>query len=203
MKVWQAVVELVILAVIGLIILLTLNDFAKLIGVLSLVPVMIYPFMKRITFFQQFFLGIAFSWGALLGFAALAGTITWSASLLYVSGIAWIMGYDTIYAHQDREDDALVGVKSTALFFGEASRPAIAVMYGVSVVFAGVAGLVAGLSVWFWLGLACYAAHLGLQVWRLDIHSPACAMRCSSPTVKQVFAPRRDHYGRALALAGR
>ncbi|MCI4664537.1 MAG: 4-hydroxybenzoate octaprenyltransferase [Neomegalonema sp.] len=175
-KPWQALIELTLLCAIGLAILSTMNDFAILVGVASLLPVMIYPFMKRITFFPQFFLGIAFSWGALLGWAAIAGKLGVAPALLYVGGIAWIMGYDTIYAHQDREDDSLIGVKSTALFFGEASRVAVAVFYGLAVILAGAAGIVAGLSGWFWLGLACYAAHLGLQALRLDIHNPGLCL---------------------------
>ena len=175
-KVWQALLLLLGLSLIGLLILSSFNDFAVLVGVASVVPVLIYPFTKRFTFFPQFFLGIAFSWGALLGWAALAGELGWAPALHYISGIAWIMGYDTIYAHQDREDDSLIGVKSTAIFFGETSRVAVAAFYGVAVMLMIAAGIVAGLNAWFWLGLACYAAHLGLQAWRLDIHNPGLCL---------------------------
>ncbi len=171
-KLWQAALLLVGLSLVGLGLLLTFNGFSILIGVLALVPVAVYPFMKRVTFFPQFFLGLAFSWGALLGWATMAAGLDWAPILLYLSGIAWVMGYDTIYAHQDREDDALIGVKSTAIFFGEASRGAVAAFYGGAVLFAALAGLVAGLGPWFWLGLGCYAVHLCVQVLRLDIHNP-------------------------------
>ena len=102
----------------GLAVLMQFNRFAIGVGVASLGVVAIYPFMKRFTYWPQIFLGLAFSWGALMGWAAARGALEWPAFLLYAGSIAWVIHYDTIYAHQDREDDALVGLKSTALLFG-------------------------------------------------------------------------------------
>ena len=115
-------------ALVGLVVLLQFNRFAIVTGIASLVIVAVYPFMKRITYWPQVVLGLAFSWGALMGFA-----VVWAASMrpalvLYAGSIAWVIGYDTIYAHQDREDDALIGIKSTALLFGERTRAAGALL---------------------------------------------------------------------------
>lgn len=118
----QAVFWMGLQALVGLLILLTLNTPAILMGVISLGPVLIYPFAKRFTWWPQVFLGIAFNWGALLAYVAHTGQLHWSAIVLYVSGILWTLYYDTIYAHQDTEDDALIGIKSTARLFGENSR---------------------------------------------------------------------------------
>ncbi|MDO6478584.1 4-hydroxybenzoate octaprenyltransferase [Shimia thalassica] len=115
----QAAVWLVVQALIGLCVLLTFNTSAILLGVLSLVPVAVYPFAKRFTWWPQVFLGIAFNWGALLAWTAHTGSLGWPAVVLYLAGIAWTLFYDTIYAHQDTEDDALIGVKSTARLFAE------------------------------------------------------------------------------------
>ena len=101
--------------------LLQFNWFTVALGVLSLATIAIYPFMKRITYWPQFFLGISFSWGALMGWAAVFGRLHWPAVALYLGAILWTIGYDTIYAHQDKEDDVLIGVKSTALKFGDQS----------------------------------------------------------------------------------
>ena len=107
-------------ALVGLAVLLQFNRFAIATGIASLAIVAIYPFMKRITYWPQIVLGLAFSWGALMGWAAAFGRLDAPALVLYAGSIAWVIGYDTIYAHQDREDDALIGIKSTALLFGDA-----------------------------------------------------------------------------------
>lgn len=117
----KAAVWMVLQALIALCILLTFNTNAILLGFLSLVPVAIYPFAKRFTHWPQVFLGIAFNWGALLAWTAHSGSLGWPAILLYVAGLAWTLFYDTIYAHQDKEDDVMIGVKSTALLFGTAT----------------------------------------------------------------------------------
>ena len=117
-SVMQAFAFLVLQALIGLVVLLQFNRFAILTGIASLVIVAVYPFMKRITWWPQVVLGLAFSWGALMGFAVTFGRIDLTALVLYAGSIAWVIGYDTIYAHQDIEDDALIGVKSTARLFG-------------------------------------------------------------------------------------
>ena len=157
---------------VGLLILLSLNSFAVLVGVASLLPVIVYPFMKRITYWPQLFLGVAFNWGALLGWAAVAGELPLPAFLLYLAGIFWTLGYDTIYAHQDKEDDALIGVKSTALKFADRSRQVIAVFYGCAIGLFSLAGWSAGMGVVFWPLLAVAGGHLAWQVTRLEINKP-------------------------------
>lgn len=117
----QAAGWMVAQALIALCILLTFNTAAILLGIIALLPVAIYPFAKRFTWWPQVFLGLAFNWGALLAWTAHAGSLGWPAVILYITGIAWTLFYDTIYAHQDTEDDALIGVKSTARLFGQAS----------------------------------------------------------------------------------
>ena len=142
--------------------LLQFNRFAILTGIASLVIVAVYPFMKRITWWPQVVLGLAFSWGALMGFAVTLGRIDLTALVLYAGSIAWVIGYDTIYAHQDAEDDALIGVKSTARLFGARTHRALAVFYSLAVVLIG-AALVLGGARWpAWIGLVAFAAHLGL-----------------------------------------
>jgi len=173
----QAAAFLVLQALVGLAVLVQFNGFAIATGIASLAVVAIYPFMKRITYWPQIVLGLAFSWGALMGWAAAFGRLDMPAFLLYAGSIAWVIGYDTIYAHQDREDDALIGVKSTALLFGEKTRTMLSVFYGIAVVLLGAAGFAAGGGPIFALGLAAFAAHLGWQVWRLDIDDPALCLR--------------------------
>jgi 4-hydroxybenzoate polyprenyltransferase len=153
-------------------VLVQFNRFAILTGIASLAIVAVYPFMKRITYWPQIVLGLAFSWGALVGWAAWFGRLDAPAYLLYAGAIAWVIGYDTIYAHQDREDDALIGVKSTALLFGPRTKPMLVLFYTLAVLLIGWAGYAAGAGLVFWLGLAAFAAHLGWQIRRLDIADP-------------------------------
>jgi 4-hydroxybenzoate polyprenyltransferase len=168
----QAVAFLVLQSLIGLAVLLSFNVFTVGLGVASLAIVAVYPFMKRITYWPQIVLGLAFSWGALMGWAAAFGRLDPPALLLYAGSIAWVIGYDTIYAHQDREDDALIGIKSTALLFGERTKPMLAAFYTLAAVLIGAAGLVAGAGAVFALGLLAFAAHLAWQIVRLDIADP-------------------------------
>jgi 4-hydroxybenzoate polyprenyltransferase len=157
---------------VGLAILLALPGFAVWVGAASLVLVFTYPLMKRITFWPQLFLGFAFNWGALLGWAAIRENIAWPAILLYVGGIFWTLGYDTIYAHQDKRDDPAAGVKSTALRLLFVSRPWIAGFYATTVAFFAAAGFAEGLSWPFLIGLAAGAAQLVWQVWDVDLDDP-------------------------------
>ena len=168
----QAAAFLVLQALVGLMVLLQFNRFAVGCGIASLVIVAVYPFMKRITYWPQIVLGLAFSWGALMGFAVTFGRIDATALVLYAGSIAWVIGYDTIYAHQDAEDDALIGIKSTALLFGERTRPALMVFYGLAVALIGVALALAGAGWMAWLGLAAFAVHLVWQIERLEIGDP-------------------------------
>ena len=183
LSIGRAAAFMVLLTLIGLNILLRFNDFAILIGVMSLVPVAIYPFMKRITWWPQVFLGLAFNWGALLGWAAVRGEITLAPLLLYVGGIAWTLGYDTIYAHQDKVDDAIIGIKSSARRLGEKTRPALWLFYGTAIILFGLAGWQAELSKWFYFVLAVAAIQLSWQATTVDIQNPAdCLTKFRSNT---------------------
>src|ERR1700680_2659919 len=180
----QALAFLVAQALIGLAVLLQFNRFAVATGIASLVTVAVYPFMKRITWWPQIVLGLAFSWGALMGFAVMLGRIDATAVLLYAGSIAWVIGYDTIYAHQDAEDDALIGIKSTALLFGARTKPAMMVFYALAVVLIGVALMLAGAGFAAWTGLGAFAVHLVWWVRLLEISDPALCSR--------VFKSNRD-----------
>jgi 4-hydroxybenzoate polyprenyltransferase len=129
-------------------------------------------------------LGLAFSWGALMGFAVTLGRIDATSLTLYAGSIAWVIGYDTIYAHQDSEDDALIGIKSTALLFGARTRPALVVFYGLAVALIGVALLLGGVRWPAWIGLAAFVAHLAWQITRLQIGDPRLCLR--------IFKSNRD-----------
>ena len=160
-------------------ILLTFNGYAILLGLLALVPVAIYPFAKRFTWWPQIFLGIAFNWGALLGWAAIDGGLDWAPVMLYLAGIAWTLFYDTIYAHQDREDDALIGIKSTARLFGETTHRWLFLFEILSVAlmtFAVVLALLpreAPVALLFAISAPwAFGWHLAMQLRRLDIDDP-------------------------------
>ena len=167
---------LLLQALVGLVVLLQFNWFTVYVGFLSLAVVAVYPFMKRITYWPQIVLGLAFSWGALMGWPATFGRLDLPAFLLYAGAISWVIGYDTIYAHQDREDDALIGIKSTALLFGERTKTMLALFYALAVAPIALAGWRAGGGVVFALGLGAFAAHLAWQVMRLDIHDPVLCL---------------------------
>jgi len=171
-SVGQAAGFLIALALVGLIVLIQFNAFTIATGVASLAIVAVYPFMKRITYWPQIVLGLAFSWGALMGWAAAFGRLDPPAFILYAGSIAWVIGYDTIYAHQDREDDALIGIKSTALLFGENTKPMLGIFFGAAVLLIGWSVYLVGASPVFWLALTAFAAHLAWQVRRLDIGDP-------------------------------
>jgi len=173
----QAAVFLVAQALIGLMVLLQFNRFAVMTGIASLIIVAVYPFMKRITWWPQIVLGLAFSWGALMGFAVTLGRIDATALVLYAGSIAWVIGYDTIYAHQDAEDDALIGIKSTARLFGARTDRALVAFYSLAVVLIGVALVLAGARWPAWIGLGAFAGHLIWQIRRLEISNPALCLR--------------------------
>ena len=163
-------------SLISLAILLTMGPLAIGLGVASLGLVAGYPFMKRITWWPQAWLGLTFNWGALMGFAPVAGELSLPAILLYLGGLFWTLGYDTIYAIQDLEDDALVGVKSSTRRLGANVRRGVAVFYGISLLLALGAGYTAGLTVFFLPLFALYAVHLLLQARRVRTDQPAQAL---------------------------
>lgn len=173
----KAFAWLVLQALIGLVVLLQFNSFAIATGIASLIIVAAYPFMKRITYWPQSVLGLAFSWGALMGFAVVFGRIDATALLLYAGSICWVIAYDTIYAHQDTEDDALIGIKSTALLFGARTQTALVVFYGLAVALISVALRLAGAGWPAWIGLVVFAGHLAWQITRIDISDSALCLR--------------------------
>lgn len=173
----HAVIFLAGLLSIGLLILLQLSPLAQALGVGSLALVALYPLAKRVTWWPQLMLGVTFGWGAPMGYAAANGHIDAVAVVLYAACIVWILGYDTIYAHQDREDDALVGIKSTARLFGGRSRPFLIACYTTTTVLLMAAVWRAGLPLAM-AGVALGGAlFLGRQIWALDIDDPSLCLR--------------------------
>ncbi len=165
----SAVIFMLALCLVGLAVLLSLNSFSIWLGFAVVPIVALYPFVKRISHWPQAVLGLAFNWGALMGWAAVTGRLDWAPVALYVGAVAWTIGYDTIYAHQDREDDALIGMKSTALRFGPETRSWLTGFYGITAVAMGIAGWLAGAGWLFFAGLAVACGHLLWQIATLDI----------------------------------
>lgn len=179
----QAAAFMVVLGLVGLAALLQFNGFTVWLGIASLVLVAIYPFMKRVTWWPQLFLGLAFSWGALMGWASELGSLSLPAYLLYLGSIAWVIGYDTIYALQDREDDVLIGVKSTARLFGRNARLAVAIFYAVAMALWIGAGIAAGAGALFLMVSWFAPAMLFWQVATLKPDDPVnCLVRFKSNT---------------------
>jgi len=172
----QAKAWLVIQSLIGLAVLLQMGTLAILLGVASLGLVAIYPFMKRVTWWPQFFLGLAFNWGALMGEAAVTGRVSAAAIVMYVAGILWTLGYDTVYAHQDKEDDALIGVKSTARLFGARSRIVLFRFYAGMVLLLLLVGPLAALAWPYYVGLTVAAFMLYRQNATLDFDDGAACL---------------------------
>ena len=170
---WQAVVFLGGLCILGLLILLQLNALTIWLGVFSLVPILLYPLAKRVTDYPQAVLGFTFGWGALMGPVAAGGVLGWPALALYAATIFWILGYDTIYAHQDRVDDARSGIRSTALTWGPRTRPWLAGCYALAVLLLALAGALEGLNGWYYLALGMPTAVLTYQLAELDMDDPA------------------------------
>lgn len=173
----RALVFLAVLLLIGLAILLQLRPLAQALGAGSLVLVGLYPLAKRVTWWPQLVMGFTFGFGAPLGYAAACGRIDAAWGALYAAAILWDLGFDTIYAHQDREDDELAGVKSTARLFGERTRPFLAACYALCLIALAGAGVLAHLSIWFYPVLLVPAALLAYQIAALDIHDPARCLR--------------------------
>ncbi len=173
----QAWAFVVAQALVGLVVLLQFNSFAILLGVASLAVVAVYPFAKRVTNWPQFVLGLAFSWGALMGWAAEFGEIDPPALLLYAGSILWVIGYDTLYAHQDKEDDAIVGVRSTARLFGDKTVYWLIGLYSVALVLFAWAFALAEVPMPALAGLLAAGAHMARQVKSLDINDPDQCLR--------------------------
>lgn len=173
----QAIAFLVGLSLVGLMVLLQLRHTAILLGFASLVLVTIYPFMKRFTYWPQIFLGLAFNWSALVGWAAVRDDITASAWLLWLGGILWTLGYDTIYAHQDKEDDVRIGVKSTALKLGDQTGKWLIGFFAGALVLIDLAGWLAGVGIFYHIGVATAAMHAVWQLQKLDINNPDSCLK--------------------------
>jgi 4-hydroxybenzoate polyprenyltransferase len=165
----QAFAFLVVQSLAGLAVLLQFNRFAILTGLASLLVVAAYPFMKRVTNWPQAVLGLAFSWGALMGWAALRGELAAPALLLYAGTVLWVIGYDTIYAHQDKEDDALVGVRSTALLFGDRTKLWLIGLYGGALVLIATSFAAAQAPLPAMAGLVAAGVHMARQIKNLDL----------------------------------
>jgi len=169
------------LSLVGLLVLIQFNRFTILLAIASLLLVASYPFAKRYTFWPQVVLGLTFKWGALVGWAAVFGSLAAAPLALYAGAVLWTIGYDTIYAHQDKEDDALLGLKSTALRLGAASYKWITGFYAGALALWALAVSLAGAGWPTWAGLALAGLHLAWQVRTLDIDSPDnCLVRFKS-----------------------
>ena len=168
----QATCFMIALSTLGLIVLVQLHNFAVILGAASLLLITIYPLCKRFTYWPQFILGLTFNWGALLGWAAVRGEIHTPAILLYIGGIFWTLGYDTIYAIQDKNDDAVIGIKSTAIALGEDVRSWLCTFYTLAILLMGMSGWLIDLSWPFYMGLFAAAAQALWQIKNLAIHSP-------------------------------
>lgn len=179
-----AALFMVALSLTGLAILLQFNAFTVAAGIASLLIVAIYPFMKRVTNLPQFVLGLAFSWGGLVGWSAVFGRLDAPAWLIYFAAVFWTIGYDTIYAMQDIEDDVIAGIKSSARYFGSRTQEAVAGCFGMATVLAGFATWLAGGGAVAFVGLALFALHLGRQVLRID--------GADSPRALGLFRSNRD-----------
>jgi 4-hydroxybenzoate polyprenyltransferase len=173
----SAAAFLVAQSLVGLAVLLCFNAFSIALGLGSLVIVAVYPLMKRVTSWPQAVLGLAFSWGALMGWAAYYGALGWPALALYASAFCWTIGYDTIYAQQDARDDAIVGIRSTARLFGAHARSGVAIFYALTAALAQAALLGAGAGLLAEAGWVAFSLHLAWQVSRVDGASPATALR--------------------------
>ena len=167
-----AILFMLALCLIGLAVLLSFNSYTVWLGLGVLPIVALYPFVKRFSYWPQAVLGLAFNWGALLGWPAVLERLDWPAIVLYAGAVCWTIGYDTIYAHQDREDDDLIGLKSTALRFGRATKAWLAFLYAIAWLAITAAGLMAHAGTAFLLGMMAAAANLAWQVSSLDIDDP-------------------------------
>jgi 4-hydroxybenzoate polyprenyltransferase len=173
----QAFIFLIAQCLIGLVILLQFNRYTVVLGIASLAIVAIYPFMKRITNWPQLVLGLAFNWGALVGWSAIHGSLSWPPLALYVGGVFWTLAYDTIYAHQDKEDDVLIGVKSTALQFGESTKFWLIGFFILSLISIDAALWLVQASPIAHIGVALAAVHAAWQISRFKTNDSALCLQ--------------------------
>ena len=172
----RAFVFLAAQSLIGLVILLQFNPYTIMLGAASLLIVAIYPFMKQITHWPQLVLGFAFNWGALVGWSAIQGSLAWPPMAIYAGGIFWTLAYDTIYAHQDRQDDVLIGVKSTALQFGESTKGWLIRFFIATLLSIDMALWLAGASFIAHMGVALAALHAAWQIKRFETNNSALCL---------------------------
>lgn len=168
----QASILLGILLAISAVIALILGPIVVMWGVLALIPVSLYPFMKRISWWPQLFLGLTFNWGALMGWAYINGTIGLPALLLYAGCVCWTLGYDTIYAHQDKEDDKRIGIKSLALRLGSHTKLAVGIFYSMTIGSWLAIGWLMHCNLWYYLALLCCGLHFCWQIAKVDLDRP-------------------------------
>lgn len=173
----EALAFVAVQCLVGLLVLLQLPPLAVFVGFASVPLILVYPLMKRVTWWPQAVLGVTFNWGVLVGYTATVGTLDVASFLLYAAGIAWTLGYDTIYAHQDKEDDRLVGVRSSALRLGEATPRWLLGFYGTMLFLLAAAGWLAGKGLGFWLLLPAVAWSLARQLRALDLDDPRDCIR--------------------------
>ena len=173
----NAILFMVALSLIGFAVLLQFNTFTVWLGLGVLPIVALYPFVKRFSSWPQLVLGLAFNWGALLGWTSVLGRLDWAAVVLYAGAVAWTIGYDTIYAHQDRDEDGVLGLKSTALRFGRATYAWVAVLYTLAFLAILAAGIMAHAGMAFLVGMTAAAAQLAWQVATLNIADPDNCLR--------------------------
>ncbi len=177
----QASIFLIALCLIGLLVLVQFNRYTIILGILAVLPTAIYPFMKRLTNWPQAVLGITFNWGALMGWTAMTGSLDWPPVILYLGAVFWTIGYDTIYAHQDKEDDAIIGMKSTALTLGDKTTTYLNVFYAITWVAIFMAGVMSGTYLIFATAMALAAMQLVWQVTTLNVSDPVnCLIRFRS-----------------------
>ncbi|MGH1418776.1 MAG: 4-hydroxybenzoate octaprenyltransferase [Hyphomicrobiaceae bacterium] len=177
----QALIFVAVLLLIGLVVLLQFNTFTIFLAMASLLLVAVYPFMKRLTYWPQLVLGLVFNWGALVGWSAAQGDLSLAPILLYAGAVCWTMGYDTIYAHQDKEDDLMLGLKSTAIRFGDATLAWVTGFYAAAVVLWSLGAFLAGANLVTFIAIALIALQLSWQVSTLDTNdADNCLIRFRS-----------------------
>jgi 4-hydroxybenzoate polyprenyltransferase len=188
----QALILLVGLSLTGLFILTRFNTYTIWVGLCSLLPIAVYPFMKRITSWPQAVLGLAFAWGGLVGWTAATETLTLEAVMIYIAAVFWTIGYDTVYAIQDFDDDSIAGIRSTPRLFGAATRKMVAIFYGLALFCLSIAYQLVDTGPLAWLGLLGFGAHLAWQINQIDLKNPQIALK--------LFRSNRDA-GLILALS--